>query len=237
MEETSYDEEGYTWPWGESWGESSWHGEDWWWTDDDWRVFLARIIVDYTGQPSLGCPVAVVNTTALAGTGGIALCTGFSGSLIVDRNHMVRGERSRLPSPPCKAYSMAAIFSVTTILRIGFQRRKGLQNLNMVQTNNITMETLQGYLAHAKGDFRDNPMRIMSDTCATISLCCFWSGENVPLTGTTQKVTSASGADLEIYGWRTVPLIFKEIPGCCFVATFLVCDAIAPGLPVSQLLQ
>lgn len=73
MYERSYGENWYASSCGDSWGEPSWRDKRF---EAELgrleRVFLARAIVDYTGQPSSGCLVGVFITTAFSGTGGIA---------------------------------------------------------------------------------------------------------------------------------------------------------------------
>lgn len=55
-----------------------------------------------------------------------------------------------------------------------------------------------------------------------------------PLTNASQKVTSASSADIEVFGRRTIPLMPDTSPGCC-MATCLVCDVTTPILSFFQL--
>lgn len=46
------------------------------------------------------------------------------------------------------------------------------------------------------------------DAGAAIHVCNFWLRELFPLTETTQKVNSASGADTKVFGTPTIPLTF-----------------------------
>lgn len=80
-------------------------------------------------------------------------------------------------------------------------------------------------------------MKIVFDTGAAIHVCPFWFGENFPMTETTQKVMSASDAEIKGYSRRAAPLMFKESPDCCLMTMFLVCDVTTPILSWSQLLQ
>lgn len=50
MEENDYDESWNTSP-GESWGDSSWRDDEWWWSADDWTIFLTRLVMDARCQP------------------------------------------------------------------------------------------------------------------------------------------------------------------------------------------
>lgn len=92
-------------------------------------------------------------------------------------------------------------------------------------------------LGNRKKDSCDNPMKVTLDTGAALHVCPLWFGERFPLTETTQKVTPASRADIKGLGRRSLPLMFEESPGCCFMATFLVCDVTTLLRSFSQLLQ
>lgn len=95
----------------------------------------------------------------------------------------------------------------------------------------------QNDLGNAKEDCRDNPMKVMLDTGAAIHVCTFWFGEHLPLTVSTQKLTSASGADINVFGRRTLLLMCNESPERCHMAACLVCDVTTPMLCFSQPLQ
>lgn len=123
-------------------------------------------------------------------------------------------------------YLSAAIFSDATATK--FSLNEDIRRMT---------ENLQGQLRNISEDSKDDKMRVMFDTGAANHVCPFWFGESFPLTRGSQKVTSASGTEIEVYGWRTASLLLKESPRRCFMPAFLICVVTTPILPFPQLLQ
>lgn len=128
-----------------------------------------------------------------------------------------------------------------------FSDINGLRNTEIFRQMH-SQDTFKGQMSNIKdhatattldssNDDGGNFMRIMSDTRAAIHIYPPWYGEDFPITEANQRVTSSSGADINMYGRRTVPLLFKESAWCCFIVAFLVCGVTSPTLSASQLLQ
>lgn len=144
------------------------------------------------------------------------------------RRESYRPRNLRVGKSEVKVYLSAAIVNAINTINCDLDKTACIQE---------KAQFAQNFVDNVKEDCQDNPIIIMFDAGATIYACPFWLGGHFPLTNTKHKVTSASSADTEVFGRRTIPLRVKYSPEGYFMATFLVCDVTAPTLSFSQLRQ
>lgn len=153
----------------------------------------------------------------------------------VDRDFLAGSERAeglRVGKSGCSVYAPVAIFSDIKTAKFDFHTGDYIQEEEDDKEDDGG--ACRATLATPMRTFGE-PMRVMFDTGAAIHVCPVWFGENCPRAETTQEVTSAAGGGIKVCGRWALPVMFKERPRCCSMATFLVCDATTPILPSPSL--
>lgn len=217
----------------ESWNDfpASWQGNDWWWSpagkwnNSTWQE-SSRSYDDNPLQGAwLSSPITQRSLTPTASS-TTASATAMTPST---RINMVGEALSTLPEIGSQRAGVLPSgntdFSMTEV-SFNEEIQKRTDNL---QGPWSTTHQLGGPLRREGGD---HVRHKSSNSCLPLLV-----RRELPLDRDLTKLTSASGSDIEVYGRRTVPVLCKRTPGCCFMATFFVCYVTMPRLSFSQLLQ